>query len=64
LARTAFVAATTVVAVRWRRTEWGGNDDVKGATQRVIKRGGNAGREVANQQIVGARDMVAQRERR
>jgi hypothetical protein len=30
----------------------------------VIKRGGNAGREVAIQQIAGARDMVAQRERR
>ena len=58
------VAVTTVVAVRWRRTEWGGNDDVKGATQSVIKRGGNAGREVAIQQIAGARDMVAQRERR
>ena len=55
---------TTVVAVRWRRTEWGGNDDVKGAMQSVIKRGGNAGREVAIQQIAGARDMVAQRERR
>jgi hypothetical protein len=45
-------------------TEWGGNDDVKGATQSVIKRGGNAGREVTIQQIAGARDMVAQRERR
>jgi hypothetical protein len=54
---------TTVVAVRWRRTEWGGNDDVEGATQ-SIKRGGNAGREVAIQQIAGARDMVAQQERR
>jgi hypothetical protein len=63
-ARTAVVDATTVVAVRWRRTEWGGNDDVEGATQSVIKRGGNAGREVAIQQIAGARDMVAQRERR
>jgi hypothetical protein len=54
----------TVVAVRWRQTEWGGNDDVEGAMQSVIKRGGNAGREVAIQQIAGARDIVAQRERR
>jgi hypothetical protein len=53
-----------VVAVRWRQTEWGGNDDVERAMQSVIKRGGNAGREVAIQQIAGARDMVAQRERR
>jgi hypothetical protein len=57
-------AVTTVVAVRWRRTEWGGNDDVERAMQSVIKRGGNVGREVAIQQIAGARDMVAQRERR
>ena len=41
----------------------GGNDDVKGATQSVIKRGGDAGREVAIQQPAGAREMVAQRER-
>ncbi len=58
------VAATTMVAVRWQRTEWGGNDNVEGVMQSVIKRGGNAGREVAIQQIAGARDMVAQRERR
>jgi hypothetical protein len=61
LARTKVVAATTVVAVRW---QWGGNADIEGAMQSVIKRGGNAGREVAIQQIAGARDMVAQRERR
>ena len=38
--------------------------DQQGAMQSVIKRGGNAGREVAIQQIAGARDMVAQQERR
>jgi len=54
----------TVVAGRWWRTGWGGNNDVEGATQSVIKRGGNAGREVAFQQTAGAREMVAQRERR
>jgi hypothetical protein len=64
LARTAVIAATTVVAGRWWRTGWGGNDDVEGATQSVIKRGGDAGREVAIQQLAGAREMVAQRERR
>jgi len=32
--------------------------------QSVIKRGGDAGREVAIQQTAGAREMVAQRERR
>ena len=53
-----------MVAVRWRKTEWGGNDEVERAMQSVIKRGGNAGREVAIQHIAGARDMVAQRERR
>jgi len=56
-----------VVAGLWRRTGWGGNDDLKGATQSVIcviKRGGDAGREVAIQQTAGAREMVAQRERR
>ena len=56
-----------VVAGQWRRTGWGGNDDVEGATQSVIcviKRGGDAGREVAIQQTAGAREMVAQRERR
>jgi hypothetical protein len=57
------VTATTVVAVRWWRTEWGGNDDVERAMQSVIKRGGNARREVTIQQIAGARDMVAQLER-
>jgi len=31
--------------------------------QSMIKRGGNAGREVAIQQPAGAREMVAQRER-
>ena len=67
MAQTAVVTATTVVTGRWRQTRWGGNNDVKGATQRVIcviKRGGNAGREVAIQQTAGAREMVAQRERR
>ena len=39
---------------------WGGNDDVEGATQSVIKRGGNAGREMAIQQPAGAREMVVQ----
>jgi hypothetical protein len=34
------------------------------ATQSVIKRGGDAGREVAIQQPAGAREMVSQRERR
>jgi len=56
-----------VVAGHWWRTGWGGNDDVEGATQSeicVIKRGGDAGREVAIQQTAGAREMVAQRERR
>jgi len=51
-------------AGRWQRTGWGGNDDIKGATQSVIKRGGDAGREVAIQQTAGAREMVAQREKR
>ena len=58
---------TTVVAGQWRQTGWGSNDDVEGATQSVIcviKRGGDAGREVAIQQTAGAREMVAQRERR
>jgi len=58
----------TVVAGQWRRTGWGGNDNVEGATQQsvicMVKRGGNAGREVAIQQTAGAREMVAQRERR
>jgi len=61
------VAATTVVAGQWRRTGWGGNDDVEGTTQSVIcmiKRGRDAGREVAIQQTAGAREMVVQRERR
>jgi len=52
-----------VVAGQWRQTGWGGNDDVKGATQSVIcviKRVGNVGREVAIQQTAGAREMVAQ----
>ena len=52
-----------VVAGQWPRTGWGGNDDVEGATQSVmcvIKRGGNAGRDVAIQQTAGAREMVAQ----
>jgi len=56
-----------VVAGQWRRTGWGGNDDVEGAMQSmicVIKRGSNAGREVAIQQTASAREMVAQRERR
>ena len=53
-----------MVAVWWQQTEWGGNDDVKIAMQSVIKRGGNARREVAIQQIASARDMVVQRERR
>jgi len=55
--------ATTVVACQWRQTGWGGNDNIEGATQSmicVIKRGGNAGREVAIQQTAGAREMVAQ----
>ena len=60
----AVVATTTVVAGRWRRTGWGGNNNVKGATQSVIKRGSDAGREVAIQQPAGAREMVVQRERR
>jgi hypothetical protein len=38
--------------------------DQQGAMQSMINRGGNAGREVAIQQIAGARDMVAQGERR
>ena len=63
MARTVVVTTTTVVAVRWRQTEWGGNDNVEGAAQSVIKRGGNAGREVAIQQLAGAREMVAQQER-
>jgi hypothetical protein len=41
---------------RWRQTEWGGNGDIERVMQSVIKRGGNAGREVAI--------MVVQRERR
>ena len=56
-----------VVAGLWRQTGWGGNDDLEGATQSVIcviKRGGDAGREVAIQQTAGAREMVAQREMR
>ena len=56
-----------VVAGQWPRTGWGGNDDIEGATQSVtcvIKRGGNAGRDVAIQQTAGAREMVAQQERR
>ena len=43
-----------VVAGQWRQTGWGGDDDVKGATQSMIKRGGNAGRERAIQQSAGA----------
>ena len=56
-----------VVAGQWRQTGWGSNDDVKGAMQSVIcmiKRGRNAGREVAIKQTAGAREMVAQQERR
>ncbi len=56
-----------VVAGQWWQTGWGGNNNVEGATQSVIcmiKRGGDAGREVAIQQTAGAREMVAQRERR
>ena len=56
-----------VMAGQWRRTGWGGNNDVEGATQSVIcviKRGSDAGREVAIQQTAGAREMVAQQERR
>jgi hypothetical protein len=56
-----------VVAGQWRRTGWGGNVDIEGAMQSmicVIKRGGDAGREVAIQQTASAREMVAQRERR
>jgi len=56
-----------VVAGQWQQTGWGGNDDVEGATQSVIcviKRGGDAGREVAIQETAGAREMVVQRERR
>jgi len=56
-----------VVAGQWWRTGWDGNYDVEGATQSVtcvIKRGGDAGREVAIQQPASAREMVAQRERR
>ena len=49
-----------LVAANW----WGGNDDDEGATQSVIKRVGDAGREVAIQQPAGAREMVVQRERR
>ena len=52
-----------VVAGQWRQTGWGSNDDVERATQSVIcviKRGGNAGRDVAIQQTAGAREMVAQ----
>jgi hypothetical protein len=52
-----------VMAGQWRRTGWGGNNDIEGATQSiicVIKRGGNAGREVTIQQTAGAREMVAQ----
>jgi hypothetical protein len=63
-ARTEVIATTTVVAGRWRRTGWVSNDDVEGATQSVIKRGGDAGREVAIQQLAGAKEMVAQQERR
>jgi len=50
----------TMMAGRWRQTGWGGNDDIEGATQNVIKRGGDAGREVAIQQPAGAREEVAQ----
>jgi len=64
LAQTAFVTATTVVAGQWWHIGWGGNDNVEGTTQSVIKRGGNAGREVAIQQPAGTREMVVQRERR
>jgi len=56
-----------VVAGQWRQTGWGGKDDVEGATQSVIcvmMRGGDAGKEVAIQQTAGAREMVAQRNRR
>jgi len=54
------IAAMTVVAGWWWQTGWGGNDGVEGATQSVIKRGGNAGREMAIQQPAGAREMVVQ----
>ena len=64
MAQTAVVTATTVVTGRWRQTRWGGNNDAEGATQSVIKRGGGAVREVAIQQTAGAREMVAQQERR
>jgi len=50
-----------------QRTGWGGNDDIEGATQSVIcviKRDGDVGREAAIQQTAGAREMVAQQERR
>ena len=56
-----------VVADQWRQTGWGGNDNNEGAMQSVIcmiKRGGDVGREVAIQQTAGAREMVAQQERR
>jgi len=52
-----------VVAGQWRQTVWGGNNNIEGATQSVIcmiKRGGDAGREVAIQQTAGAREMVVQ----
>ena len=60
MAQTAVIAAMTVVAGWWWQTGWGGNDGVEGATQSVIKRGVNAGREMAIQQPAGAREMVVQ----
>ena len=41
---------------------WGGNDDVEGATQSVIKRGGDAGREEAIHTSWRKRDGGATRE--
>jgi len=49
-----------VVAGQWQQTGWGGDNDIEGATQSVkcvIKRGGDAGREVAIQQTASAREM-------